>query len=99
MRGEAAYQNRLVKKLQRMFPDCFILKNDPSENQGVPDLLVLSGPYWAMLEVKLSPVANVQPNQRYYIDMFDQMSFAAFIYPEVEEQVLYDLQSAFGYTR
>lgn len=94
MPGEAAYQSKLVRKLQRMFPDCFILRNDPSENQGIPDILILIGDQWAMLEVKLSQNSPIQPNQLYYIDMFNNMSFAAIIYPENEEEVLYELQAA-----
>jgi hypothetical protein len=93
---EVVYQNRLIKRLQVMFPGCFIMKNDPSENQGIPDILILFGNQWAMLEIKLSGEASIRPNQRYYINMFNQMSFAAFIHPQNEEQVLYDLQSTLG---
>lgn len=96
---EVAYQNRLIKKLQVMFPGCFILKNDPSENQGIPDILILFGDQWAMLEVKISERFSIQPNQCYYIDMFDRMSFAAFIYPQNEEEVLHALQSTLGVSR
>lgn len=99
MRSETIYQARLVETLQDMFPGCFILKNDPSENQGIPDVLILFEDQWAMLEVKRSATAPVQPNQRYYVDMFNRMSFAAFIYPEIEEQVLHDLQSTFRFDR
>lgn len=49
-----------------------------------------------MLEVKPRENARQQPNQEYYIELFDDMSFGAFIYPENEEEVLYDLQQAFG---
>lgn len=94
MRTEAAYQARLIKKLQVLFPSGFILKNDPNEYQGIPDILILLGNQWAMLELKLSPTSEVQPNQEYYVDMFNRMSFASFICPETEEQVLHDLQSA-----
>lgn len=96
MKSEAAYQAKLIKKLQTLFPNCFILKNDPSERQGMPDILILFNNLWAMLEVKLSQTAPIQPNQEYYVDMFNDMSFASFIYPEIEEQVLNDLQFALG---
>lgn len=93
---EVEYQAKLIKKLYILFPDCFILKNDPRENQGIPDLLILVGPNWAMLEVKLEQTSDVQPNQEYYINLFSGMSFASFINPYNEEQVLHALQQAFG---
>ena len=93
---EVVYQRKLIKKLQVMFPECFIMRNPPSENQGIPDILILYGNRWAMLEVKMSNTAHEQPNQYYYIDMFNQMSFAAFIHPQNEAQVLHDLQSTLG---
>jgi hypothetical protein len=96
---EVVYQARLIKKLQAMFPGCFILKNDPRENQGIPDILILFGDQWAMLEVKISERFSVQPNQWYFIEMFDRMSFAAFIFPENEEEVLHALQSTLGVSR
>jgi hypothetical protein len=98
-RSEASYQKHLIKKLLCMFPGSFIIKNDPSENQGIPDLLLLFGDQWAMLEVKADPLSHIQPNQEYYIEFFNGMSFCAFINPSVEEQVIYDLQRAFGIIR
>lgn len=99
MARESAYQAKLVAKLKNMFPDCFITRSDPAQNQGVPDILILFGDKWAMLEVKRSASEQVQPNQEYYVDKFNGWSFAAFIYPENEERVLNDLQSTFGYSR
>lgn len=99
MRNETIYQAKLIERLQVMFPNAFILKNDPSENQGIPDILILFGNRWAMLEIKLTANSPVRPNQPYYIDMFNKMSFAAFVFPENEEQVLYDLQQALGAER
>jgi hypothetical protein len=78
-----------------MFPGCVILKNDSSYLQGVPDLIILWGPYWAMLEVKTHANANQQQNQEYYIDVLNEMSFAAFIHPDNEEEVFDALQHAF----
>lgn len=99
MRSEVAYQARLVQKIEAMFPGCVVFKNDPREYQGVPDLLILYGCAWAMLEVKRSANEPFQPNQEYYLDLFGDMSYAACIYPENEEQVLNDLQFAFGGSR
>lgn len=96
MRTEAAYQARLVERIKEWFPGCFVIRNDPTINQGIPDLLILFGNTWAMLEVKLSEDSPHRPNQEYYVDLFNEYSFAAFIYPDVEEQVLHDLQRAFG---
>ena len=92
---ERVYQAELIKVLRRRFPDCVILKNDSGYMQGVPDLSIFYGPHWAMLEVKVSKDAPTQPNQEFYIEEMNKMSFAAFIYPENEEEVLYALQQAF----
>jgi len=92
---ENQYQARLIKKLERIFPGCMILKQDSSYRQGIPDLILLWRKHWAALEVKLEPMSNSQPNQKYYIEQLNYMSFAAYIYPENEEEVLSALQQAF----
>ena len=92
---ENQYQAKLIKKIYELFPDCMILKADSSYKQGMPDLLILWNDNWASLEVKLSASSPSQPNQDYYIDRFSNMSFAAYIYPENEEEILLALQQAF----
>lgn len=91
---ESDYQSDLIQTLREIYPGCIILKNDDGYLQGIPDLLLLVGDRWAALEVKASRTAPEQPNQEYYIREMDEMSFAAFIYPEIEEDVLYALQQA-----
>lgn len=91
---ERDYQARLIKKIKRMLPGCLILKNDSDYLQGIPDLLILYGPRWAALEVKPSRDAPNQPNQVYYVCEMHDMSFAAFIYPDNEAEVLDALQQA-----
>ncbi len=84
MISEAAYQAKLIKKLKIMFPGSVIIKNDPAMNQGFPDILILIGNRWAQLEVKISANSPTQPNQKHYVDVFNEMSFASFIWPEIE---------------
>ena len=92
---ESVFQRQLKAKLESLFPGCVILKNDPTYLQGVPDLVILYGNRWAMLEVKRSAKEAAQPNQEYYVERFGEMSFCAFISPDNEEEVLHDLQLAF----
>ncbi len=92
---ESVYQAQLIKTLRRKFKGCVILKNDADYLQGIPDLLILYENTWFALEVKPHGKASVRPNQNHYIDLLDDMSFAAFIYPENQNEVLYDLQQAF----
>ncbi len=92
---ERKYQAQLIKKIRDRLPGCLILKNDTDYLQGVPDLTILYKGSWGVLEVKASADSPNQPNQDYYIDAMDDMSFAAFIYPDIEEDVLNALQHAF----
>lgn len=95
MTPEAKYQAALIRRLKRMFPGCLVLKNDPQYIQGILDLTLFYGPAWAMLEVKAHANAAERPNQAYYVKQMRDMSFAAFIYPENEEEVLSALSEAF----
>lgn len=96
-RLEREYQPGLIKRIERMFPGAYVRKVDIQ--QGWPDLLILWRTRWAMLEVKKkrpTRVEDFEPNQPWWIDEFNAMSFSAVIYPENEKEVLDDLQHAFG---
>lgn len=90
---EAEYQDKLIKKLKKIFPDSVILKNDSGYIQGIPDLTIFNENKYAVLEVKANAQASHQPNQDYYIDKLNKMSFARFIYPENEQEVLNELKN------
>ena len=92
---ERDFQSRLIKELKVMFKGCIIMKNDSSYIQGIPDLIILFNDKWAALEVKKSEDAPHRPNQDYYVELMDRMSFAAFIYPENKEEILNELQHTF----
>lgn len=93
---ESQFQANLIKELKCRFPGCMVMKTDPTYIQGIPDLLVLYHDKWASLECKKSSGAKKQPNQEYYVGQMNEMSFSRFICPENKEEVLYELQQAFG---
>lgn len=90
---ESGFQDRLIETLKKMFPGCMVFKME--QIQGIPDLLILYGRKWASLECKKYAGAKRQPNQEYYVDLMNKMSFSKFICPENKEEVLNELQSAF----
>jgi hypothetical protein len=93
-RLESGFQDKLRASLKAMFPGCMIFKME--QIQGIPDLLVLYKDKWALLEVKRSANAVRQPNQEYYVDLLNKMSFSSFIYPENRDEVLKALSEKFN---
>ena len=91
---ESGFQDRLIAELKEMFPGCMVFKMD--QIQGIPDLLILYGKRWASLENKKSVTAKRQPNQEYYVDLMNRMSFSRFICPENKEEVLTELRKSFS---
>jgi hypothetical protein len=92
-RLESGFQDRLRDELKELFPGCMIFKMD--QIQGIPDLLLLYRDMWAAFECKQHSRAKRQPNQEYYVDLMDEMSFARFVSPENKEEVIHDLQETF----
>ena len=90
---ESEFQRKLIEELNGIFPGALIYKNETK--QGFPDLTVLYKKHWALLECKRSEDADHQPNQDYYVERANQMSFSRFVYPENKQEVLDELQQAF----
>lgn len=91
---ESKFKTKLINEIEDMLPGCIIFHLDPNEIQGAPDLLILYGKSWAALEGKRSASASHRPNQDYYVEHMNDMSFAAFIYPKNKEEILDELQYA-----
>lgn len=89
---EGGFQDKLIDILCEMFPGCLTFKTD---KQGFPDLLVLYKDKWAALECKRSQKEKHQPNQDYWVEVMNGMSFARFIFPENLEEVLDELERSF----
>lgn len=92
-RLESGFQDKLRDDLKEMFPGCMVFKMD--QIQGIPDLLVLYKDMWATLECKRGFNSKKQPNQDYYVDIMNNMSFSRFINNDNKEEVLNELQQAF----
>lgn len=94
---ETVYQSNLKKDIRNRLPGSYVMKMDSQDYQGMPDLLIIWEDCWAILEVKRSAPApsDYQPNQEWYIDRLNSMSFSSVIYPENQEEVLDALQYSF----
>lgn len=92
---ENRFKTELVNELKSLFPGCIILHMDPTEYQGIPDLLILYKDRWAALEGKRNSKASHRPNQDWYISKMNSMSYASFIFPENKEQVINELYETF----
>lgn len=94
VRPEREFQKGLIDDIKQRFPGCLVMKTDPNYIQGIPDLLILHGSRWAMLEVKKSEGSIHQPNQDFYVGKLNDMSYSSFVYPENKEVVLNDMEQA-----
>lgn len=90
---ESGFQDKLRDELKKSFPGCMIFKMD--QIQGIPDLLILYKNKWATLECKRNKGASKRPNQEYYVDLMNKMSFSRFIRPENMDEVLRELKEVF----
>jgi hypothetical protein len=95
---ESRFQGEFLKKLRLLLPGCIIMKNDSSYLQGVPDYIFLWRDRWGTLEFKRRrprSSRDFEPNQEWYIDTMNDMSFSRCVYPENEEEVLDEIQHTF----
>ena len=93
---ERNFQARLIKRIRKEMPDAVVLKTDPNYIQGFPDLLILRGKRWAAVEAKREEHAPHRPNQDYWVQKLNRMSYARFIYPENEEEILHGIREVLG---
>lgn len=92
---ENKFKTELKKEIKERYPGCMVMHLDPNDIQGIPDLLILHKDKWASLEGKKDKDSPTQPNQPYYVEKMNNMSFSKFIYPENKEKVLNELDKIF----
>jgi len=91
---ERVFQARLIRELEAEFPGAVVLKTDPSYIQGFPDLLFLQDSFWAALEAKRARNSARRPNQEYWVQRLNLMSYSRFVYPSNLDDVLEELSVA-----
>ena len=92
---ESKFQRKVIEEVERMFPDCVIIKTDPTYIWSFPDLVVFIDSNYAVLETKRRADSDKQPNQGYYVGLLDDMSFSRFINQDNFEEVMDELARAF----
>lgn len=93
---ESKFQKEFIDEAKTRYPGCVALKNDSSYIQGFPDWTLLYKNKWAVLEMKKERGARKQPNQEYYVNMLDEMSFSRFVFPENKDEVFKELDIFFN---
>lgn len=94
---ERDFQKELKKKLKKRFPGIIVTKNDEQDISGFPDLTLLYKDKYAVLELKRESTSVYQANQKHYLKKIREMgAYSASIHPENEEEILDELQQAFG---
>lgn len=94
MTPEGKFKKQAKDRIAEMLPGCFMHEMKMG-SQGIPDTLIIFGERWALLEFKESENAHRQPNQKYYVDLFNSWGYASFVYPENVETVLQELDEWF----
>lgn len=92
---ESKFQKDLMDEIKKEFPGCLVMKNDSAYIQGIPDWTILYKDKWAVLEAKREANANKQPNQDYYVEKLNDMSYSRFVYPENKDEVINELRRFF----
>lgn len=97
---ETDFRDEFLEDIKDLFPGCMIFVMDPQiHGPGIPDRLVLYKDSWAALEFKRSLSAAKQKNQDWYVDVMNDMSFAAFVHPGNREEIINELCETFGARR
>lgn len=96
---ESDFESNFIKDLEELLPGSIVIKNYANYMQGFPDRLILFENKWAAFEFKRGIYSPVRKNQRYYIKLLNDMSYASFVYPQNSERVKDEIQQAFRIDR
>lgn len=88
---ERNFQQKLIKELKNLGFTVWKNQQNATTETARPDLLVLKGVFWGCLEVKKERLAKHRPLQDVKVLKYNQMSYAAFVYPENKDQIINQL--------
>jgi len=96
---EATFKARFIERLRCRLRgvDLDIIHNTTGNSK--PDLIILGSPNWAALEFKKTARSKTRPNQPYHVERMNAKSYARFVYPTIEEEVLDELEELFTPSR
>lgn len=97
---EGNFKRKLIKDLEKEFPDSIITKLEADYKNGIPDILILHKDKWATLEAKptKADVTKERQNklaQDHYVAKMNSMGYSSYIYPENKQEVLNELKIHF----
>lgn len=97
--GPNGFYSRVIRRLEIDFPEAIVLRGNSEHLNGIPDIVIIHHDRWAALEVKRRHDAPTRPNQKYYIDLLNNWSYASIIHPQNENEVFLELESALSSSR
>lgn len=91
---ESEFKRKFKNMLEQSYPGCVLVDINPEQFRSFPDLLFLYDKFWATFEMKRTVGSAVRPNQPYWVEKLDNMSFSRFVEPGTAKEVLDDLARA-----
>ena len=92
---ESKFQKDFIDEAKERNPGLSAWKKDASYIKAIQDWTLIYEDKWAVLEMKKERGAHKQPNQEYYVNKLDKMSFSRFVFPENRDEVFEDLDRFF----
>lgn len=88
------FKDDFGKRMEKHDQQYDIIENK-SQRRSTLDTIFLGRRVWAALEFKKEKGASEQPNQDYYVDKWNKLSYARIVYPDNAEEVLDELEELF----
>lgn len=84
---EKDFQAKFLTKLRKLGCKCYKQQMNATTRAGTPDVIVLLGPVWIMLEFKKAKNSPKRPGQQRNIDWANEVSFGWFVDPSCADEV------------